>query len=215
MKRIKEYFSHKSGEQIFSLFLLIFIVVAMLFCCIVRLCGGLWFTADLDSIPEPSRFWQEVVKGILLFIEAIFVFKILIRKSWLVCGITALAEVLMGILIGELFNNYLVSNIFYAFCYLVVPFFFVRKLYSFLDNVILYALGFLYSLIFLSGRIGGDFDFSTNSYNFIYNVLGTIDYKLFIIALYLCIKFFGGIRLWKTQKRLIFRDVLLTKSETE
>jgi hypothetical protein len=127
MKRLKEYFSNKTGEQIFSLCLLVGVVALMLFCAIIRLCGGLWFSADMSKVPEPSKFWQEVIKGLLLFVEAIFVFKILCRKSWLVCGITAFTEVVIGIAIGELFDNYLVSNIFYAFCYLIVPFFIVRK----------------------------------------------------------------------------------------
>lgn len=213
MKRLKEYFSNKTGEQIFSLCLLVGVIALMLFCTIVRLCGGLWFTADMSTIPEPSKFWQEVIKGLLLFVEAIFMFKILCRKSWLVCGIIAFTEVVIGIAIGELFDNYLVSNIFYAFCYLIVPFFIVRKAYSFIDNVILYGLSILYSLIFMVGRIGNvDTD---AAYNFIYGILSTIDFKLFFISMYLFIKYFGGIRLWKSQKRLIFQDVLPTKNETE
>ena len=67
----------------------------------------------------------------------------------------------------------------------------------------------LYAVLFLTGRIG-IFD-TESAYNFIYNVLGTIDYKLFIVTLYLLIKYFGGIKLWKSQKRLIFQTDLKTK----
>lgn len=80
-----------------------------------------------------------------------------------------------------------------------------------LESAILYALQILYSVLFLVGRIG---ILETDSaYNFIVSVLGTIDYKLFIVALYLLIKYFGGIKLWKKQKRLIFQTDLRTKKE--
>ena len=213
MKRLKEYFSNKTGEQIFSLCLLVGVVALMLFCAIIRLCGGLWFTADMSKVPEPSKFWQEVIKAILLIFELLFVYKILCRTSWLICFAIALAQALVGILLGETISNAIVSNIFHMACVLFIPCAFIRKWYSLLDNIILYALSMLYGIIFLSGRIGNiDTD---SAYNFIIGVLSTIDYKLFIVSLYLCIKYFGGIRLWKSQKRLIFRDVLPTKNETE
>lgn len=210
MKRIKEYFSDKTGEQIFSLCLLIFIVVAMLFCAIVRLCGGLWFTADLESISEPSRFWQEVIVAALLAFELLFVYKILCRTKWIICLGIAIAESLIGILIGYLTNgNTIATNIFYLVCYLVIPIPFVKHWFCIIESIILYALQMLYAVLFLTGRIG-IFD-TESAYNFIYNVLGTIDYKLFIVTLYLLIKYFGGIKLWKSQKRLIFQTDLKTK----
>ena len=214
MKRLKEYFSNKTGEQIFALCLFISVVAVMLFCAIVRLCGGLWFTADLESIPEPSKVWQEIIKGALLVFELLFVYKILCRTSWIICFGIALAETLIGILLGETINNAIVSNIFYLVCYLIIPVLFVRHWTVYIDVLCIYALSFLYSLCFLVGRIGS-FDLNTNAYNFIYNILGSIDFKLFFVALYLFVKYFGGIRLWKKQKRLIFQTDLRTKKETE
>ena len=213
MKRLKEYFSNKTGKQIFALCLLVSVVVVMLFCAIVRLCGGLWFAADLESIPEPSKFWQEVIKGALLIFELLFTYRILCRTSWLICFAISLAETLVGILLGELVDSTVVSNLFYMACILFIPLAFIRKWYSLLDNAILYALSLLYGIIFSVGRIG-NLDASI-TYNFIYGVLGTIDFKLFFVALYLFIKYFGGIKLWKRQKRLIFQTDPSTKSETE
>ena len=209
MKRLKEYFSNKTGEQIFALCLLVSVFAVMLFCAIVRLCGGLWFTADLESVPEPSKFWQEVISAILLIFELLFVYKILCRTNWFVCFIIATIESLLGILIGYLTSgNTIITNTFYLICYLVIPIFFTRRWFSFVESIMLYALQFLYALIFLTGRIGG---IDVNSgYNFIYSVLGSIDYKLFIVAVYLIIKYFGGFRLWKKQKRLIFQTDLTT-----
>ena len=94
-------------------------------------------------------------------------------------------------------------------CILFVPIIFVRKWYSILENILLYAISMLYGVIFLVGRIGGIDD--TAAYNFVVGVLGTIDYKLFIVSLYLVIKYFGGIKLWKKQKRLIFQADLPMK----
>lgn len=208
MKRIKEYFKSKTAEQIFSLCLLCGIVLTMLFCAIVRLCGGLWFSADFSQITAPSKDWQEAIKGALLIFELLFVYKILSRTSFLLCFFIASIETLIGILLGEFVNNSIISNLFYMACILFIPVFFVKTWFSFLENAIMYALCMLYGIVFLVGRIGGVDD--TSAYNFTASVLGTIDYKLFIVSLYLFVKNFGGIKLWKGQKRLIFQKDLST-----
>lgn len=205
MKRIRAYFSSKTPEQILSLCLLIVTSFAMLLCVIARLCGCLWFAADLTGVKEPSKFWQEVIKGALLVFELVFVYKILCRASWLVCFGIAVVETLVGILLGETISNTIVSNLFYMACILFIPVFFVRSWFSLLENAILYCLSMLYGIVFLVGRIGGIGDLG---YSFIESVLGAIDFKLFFVALYLVVKYFGGIRLWKTQKKLIFQKDL-------
>lgn len=212
MKSVKEYFSDKSGEQIFVLCLLVSSVAVMLLCVIARLCGILWFAADLEAVPEPNRFWQEVIKGALLVFELIFVYKILCRAKWRICFCIALVQTIIIVIIGCFTDNTLITNIFNLACILIIPIFFVRKWYSIFENALLYAISMLYGIIFLVGRIGGVDE--NSAYNFIVSVLGTIDYKLFIVSLYLVIKYFGGIRLWKTQKRLIFQADLRTKKMT-
>lgn len=209
--KVKEYFSTKTPEQIFSLSLLVFIVATMLFCLIVRLCGSLYFTADLTAITEPSKVWQEVIVGILLTFELTFVYKILCRKGWLVCIGISIGETLLGILIGYLtrnlegkIGNSLVS-LFYLFCYMLIPLAFNKKRWSLVDSIVLYALQLLYSVIFMVGRIG---KLDSLAFNFICNVIGCIDYKLFIVTMYLIINNFGGIRLWKKQKRLILSKTI-------
>lgn len=208
MKSVREYFSDKSGEQIFVLCLLVSSIAVMLLCVIARLCGILWFAADLEAIPEPNRFWQEVIIAALMIFELLFVYKILCRTKWWICFCISVIETLIGILIGYLTNgNNIATNIFYLICILIIPIFFVRKWYSILENALLYVISMLYGIIFLVGRIGGVDE--NSAYNFIVSVLGTIDYKIFIVSLYLFIKYFGGIKLWKTQKRLIFQADLM------
>lgn len=210
MIKIKEYFYKRTSEQIFSLCLLIGIVVLMLFCCIVRLCGGLWFTADLSDIKEPNKFWQEVIKGALLTFELIFVYKLLCRTKWWICFVIAVCETGIGILISYLLRYFKYGQVFTNFyhfaCIFVIPILFVRHWFSLIDSAVLYLMEILYSLLFLVGRIG-ELDVNAG-YNFIYSVLGVIDFKLFIVALFLTINYFGGIRLWKNQKRLILQKKL-------
>lgn len=212
MKRVKEYFKNKTGEQIFALCLLVSVILVMLFCAIVRLYGGLWFAAEMSKIVEPSKFWQEIIKGILLLIELIFAYKILCRTSFFICFLIALAETLVGILLGETVNNSIVSNLFYMACIFIIPFCFHKSWFVLLESGIYYVVSFLYCALFLVGRIGG-ID-GESAYSFYISVMGSIDQKLFSVALYLVVKYFGGIRLWKTQKRLIFQTDLTTKKET-
>lgn len=203
MKKLKEYFNGKTGEQIFVLCLLITCIAVMLLCLIARLCGVLWFAADLEAIKEPNRFWQEVIKGALLVFELIFVYKILCRASWLICFIIAVLQTVCIIIIGCFSDNTIITNIFNMACYFIIPIFFVKHWFCIIESAILYILEIVYAALFLVGRIG-TLDTSA-AYNFVISVLGTIDYKIFIVCIYLIVKYFGGIRLWKTQKRLIFQ----------
>ena len=210
MKRIREYFSNKTGEQIFVLCLLVGCVAVMLLCVIARLCGILWFAADLEAVPVPNEFWQEVIMVSLLAFELIFVYKILCRAKLWICFCIALTQAIICELLGLFIEeSNLIINIFNLVCYFIIPLFFVKHWFSIVESAILYILQTIYAILFLVGRIGGVDE--NAAYNFIYNVLGTIDYKLFIVSLYLVIKYFGGIRLWKTQKRLIFQADLPTK----
>ena len=210
MKRIREYFSNKTGEQIFVLCLFVGCIAVMLLCVIARLCGILWFAADLEIVPVPNKFWQEVIMILLLAFELIFVYKILCRAKWWICFCIALAQAIICELLGLFIEeSNLIINIFNLVCYFIIPLFFVKHWFSIVESAILYILQTIYAILFLVGRIGGVDE--NAAYNFIYNVLGTIDYKLFIVSLYLVIKYFGGIRLWKTQKRLIFQADLPTK----
>lgn len=204
MKRIKTFFRTKTPEQTFSFILLIFSLLLMFLCAIARLAGILWFSADLSSVETPSRFWQEFISAALLIFELIFVYKILCRTKWSICFAIAIAEALTGILIGYLTcGNETINNLFYMICILFIPVLFRREWFSIIESAILYAVSMVYGILFCVGRIG---DVSQEfTYNFIYGVLGAIDFKLFFVVLYLVVKNFGGIRLWKTQKRLIFQ----------
>lgn len=188
---IKQDFRKKTPEQVFSFCLFISCFALMLFCAIVRLCGGLWFSADLSQIEEPSAFWQEVIMALLFVFEAMFVYKILCRTKWIWCFLMSVAQLLLVFLS----KNIILDNIINLSAYFIVPFIFKRKWITLLESLVFYIIYTLYAICFLYGRIG--FIESQQTHNFLFNVLGTIDFKLFIVSFYLFIKNFGGIKLWK------------------
>lgn len=188
---IKQDFRKKTPEQVFSFCLFIGCFALMLFCAIVRLCGGLWFSADLSQIEEPSAVWQEVIMALLLSFELTIVYKILCRTKWFYCILISLGQI--GLL--YISNSLLFDNIINLILYFAIPFAFNRKWVSLLESAFMYILCMVYASLFLLGRIG---NVGINyQFNFVYNVLGSIDYKLFILSIYLYIKNFGGIKLWK------------------
>lgn len=202
-----KYFKDKTAEQVFSLCLLISCILIMLFCAVVRLCGGLWFSADLDGVPVPSEFWQDRIMNILFAFELTFVYKILCRTKWIWCVLIAIAQTVIIIFIP----SETIANVINLVLYFIIPLCFTRQWQTLIDSGILYFASFIYILIFSVGRIG-HIDTSAG-YNFIYSVIGSFDYKIFIVNIYLIQKYFGGIRLWKTQKRLILQKDLRTSAE--
>ena len=197
-----KYFKDKTAEQTFSLCLLISCVAIMLFCAIVRLCGGLWFAADLDGVPVPNEFWQDRIMNALLAFELTFVYKILCRTKWIWCILIAIAQTVIIIFIpSETIAN--IVNLALSF---IIPLLLTKQWQTIIDSAFLYATSLLYCLIFLVGRIG---QIETNAgYNFVYNIIGSIDYKIWYVTIFLIQQYFGGIRLWKTQKRLILQKDL-------
>lgn len=203
MSKIKEHFGNKTGEQIVSFFMFVFTVAIMFFCLIARFFGILWFKADLNKINIPSEFLQEFIKSGLLVFELIFIYKILCRTSWWKCLFIAIIQTIIVAFFAFVIKNNIATSIFNLVYIAIIPIFFVKKWYSFLENLLLCGITMLYGIIFSVGRIG--IFANEAAYNFLYGILGTIDYKLFIVSLYLFIKYNGGFRLWKKQKRLIFQ----------
>lgn len=197
MSRIKEYFKNKTAEQVYTMSLLIGCFCLMLFCAIVRLCGGLWFSADLSSIQEPNQKIQDIILGALLVFELTIVYKILCRTKWLYCIVISICQLILIYIV----DNKLIANIINLVAYFVVPLVFTKRWFALVDSAFMYIISGIYSFLFLVGRIG-NIDINSG-YNFIYSILGTIDYKLFIVSIYWFIKYYGGIKLWRKQRRLI------------
>ena len=197
MKKIISYLKSLTAEQIFSLCLFIGCFLLMLVCAIARLFSVLWFAIDLSAIPVPNQFLQDRIMNLLFIIELSITYKILCRTRWTWCIWIA---ILQTILIHFIPTN-LIANVINLVFIFIIPLLFIRKWYVLLDSLFVYILMFLYSALFLIARTG-NIDIN-GAYNFIYGVLTSIDTKLFIATLYLYIKNFGGVKLWKNQKRLI------------
>lgn len=180
----------------------------MLACLITRLYNKEWLLASFDKIPQVSKFWQDRIMNGLFIFEMLFTLKILTRKSWTFCLIVAIIQTV----IVEFIPTELYANIFNLAVILILPVLCTRELRTIVDSIFLYALMLLYGVLFLYGRVG---ELDTNSaYNFIYNIVGVLDYKLFIVVIYAYVKYYGGIKLWKTQKRLFLQKDLTKQKET-
>lgn len=189
--QLKEHFRKKTPEQVFSFCLFVGCFMLMLFCAIVRICGGLWFTADTSIIKEPSEFWQSVIMSSLLLFEITIVHKILSRKSWLFAFLLSLSQLALVILVENNTIDSIINLLYYFVPHLIIH----RKWKTLFESAFVYLTILLYSLLFLVGRIS--FVDGKQAYNFITSVLTTIDLKLFVVSLYLFLKNFGGVKLWK------------------
>lgn len=183
-------------EQILSKYLLACCVTVMLICFILRICGP-YLIAESADIRPASRFIKEFIKALLMIFELCFIYKILLRSGWYKCiGLSILVTVI-GILVGYIGSVY-ISNIYYMLCVIVLPFVLKRKLIVLIESGLLYVVSFIYGITFLIGRIETP---ETNAaYDYAVGILSTIDYKLFIVSIYLFLKSKGGITLWKKKK---------------
>lgn len=197
MKKIKSWFINKTAEQTMTLCLLILCIVVMAFCAIVRMCGALWFTADLNKVPIPSQYWQNRIMNIFYAFELTMVYKIMSSASWSICIIIAIIQTV----IMEYIPSDLAVNIIGLLLFFIIPIVLTKDIKTGIDCTFLYLAGLAYSALFLVGRIGKiEVD---AAYNFVYNVVGMVDYKIFYIVIYLAQKYNGGIKIWKNQKRPI------------
>ena len=198
-KRLRDYFKSKTREQIFSLTLLVTCVVLIILCAIARCLGILWFAADLNSININNVTIQIIVKSCLLIFEITFTYKILCKVKFIYCFLFAVIETtILGFI-----PNHIVVLIVQFILYFGLPILITKDKFSLLDSLILFIITNLYSAVFCYGRFGNVETYY--AYSYIHGVLSTIDYKLLFVAIYLIIKNFGGIRLWKNQKRLLFQ----------
>ena len=199
----------QTPEQILTFVLMVVCFSVMLMCALVRLTNTDWLLAELTKIPIPSEFWQDRIMNVLFIFEMVFVYKILCRIKWEWCLFFSIVQTIIIIYTPE----ELYANILNLCIILLLPILCTRRLSAIIDSIFLYALMTIYGLLFSVGRLG---ELSIdNAYNFTYGVAGVIDYKLFIVFIYLFIKYNGGIKLWKTQKRLLLQIDLKAKKKKE
>ena len=189
----KEYSDSKTvlTASLFYTFMALTFVAAMF-----HLFGLEWFSSTVN-IPEPNRFWAEFTKAALKILELVFMYKITIKKGFLFCIIVSFVQTIaVGFLpLGT-------AQSIADFVLLMTLPTVLRKdhLNAFIDAIALYVILCLYAALFLIAKFGG---LALNyGYSFYANIVGIIDYKLFIVTLYLYVKYKGGIKLWMKRKLL-------------
>lgn len=192
-KQSRQY-SNSKDTLVASMFYT-FVTLTML-ASLLHIFGLDWFASSVH-IPEPSYFICELIKSLLKILELVFMYKITIKKGFLFCvGISSVQTGVVGFLpLGT-------AQSIADFVLLVSLPILLRKdrLYGFIDAIALYMILCLYASLFLLAKFGGlTLDYG---YSFYANIIGIIDYKLFVVTLYLYIKYKGGVKLW--MKRRLF-----------
>lgn len=196
MKTKQKFDSPKSTfwAGMFYLFLSLTLLASVL-----HLFGLNWFECRMN-IPEPNLVIQKIVKASLKVFELIFVYKILTCMSTLTCfGISTVEVIAVGF----------IPNHFQGIADLIVMTVVSLcsrkdKLNATVDLIALFILMNAYSILFELLKFGiiGE----SNKFSFYTGVVSLFDYKLFIITLYMYIKYKGGIKLWR-MKRKLFQKV--------
>ena len=160
-----------------------------------RLFGLSWFDSTL-SFEDPPVVFQKSIKGVLKGVELVFVYKILTRRGFLLCAGLAIVHVVGVGCLPVGWQQSLAD----AFCMFSFPFL-IRKserAFALLETLVLYIAMNLYGLLFIFARFG-DASYG-QAFSFYASVVGLIDYKCFIVVLYLFTKLKGGVLWWLRRK---------------
>lgn len=159
-----------------------------------------WFSSSNVSLKIPSELAQKFINCGLNVIELIFVYKILIREHSLLCSIVAVLQAVFVGFAPSVFQGLINMS---CMCLLTVI---LRKdhVHGLIDFVVLAILMTLYAALLQITKFGA---VSSDSANDLYKgIVSIIDYKLFIVTLYMFIKYKGGIKLWKRKRKLFQID---------
>lgn len=180
--------------SVFYIFL-VMTVIAFLF----RLFGLNWFAANVN-ISEPNKWVQIAVKAFLKAFELFFIYMILTQKKWYLCLFLAVLHTSsVGFIPAGVWQSVADFCLMLIFCLLLHK----KPLYALIDFFALYILMTLYGLIVTYAKFG--IASNNTMYSFYYSAMGIIDYKLFIVTLFLFIKYKGGIKLWRIKRKLFSR----------
>lgn len=179
-QKIGEFRSENTPEYILVTLLFWAFFVTMLIFAIIRWFGLLWFT-NTTVLNEPHRIVKELVFFVLRLFECIFSYKLITNKSWFKClGISIFTSTVL-LFIDVNFKGY-IDILFSLGIALICN---KSVLNGFLKFIIVVPLQLAYSFIFLFARVDVSILAITN---WTYNIIGIIDYKLFVVSLYLFIK---------------------------
>ena len=167
---------------------------------ICHIVGLEWFSSLNVSLKTPPELAQKFINCGLNAIELIFVYKILIREHSLLCSIVAVLQAVFVGFAPSVFQGLINMS---CMCLLTVI---LRKdhVHGLIDFVVLAILMTLYAALLQITKFGTVSSDSAN--DFYKGIVSVIDYKLFIVTLYMFIKYKGGIKLWKMKRKLFQID---------
>lgn len=187
----------KAPKQVFIAGMFYVFLLTTLGAFLLHLFGLDWFRANI-KIEDPSTNVQIGIKAVLKAFELTFVYKLLSKRSFLFCIVCAAVHTgVVGFLPTGLYQS--AAD---ALLMLLVPLITRKDIgWIILDFLFLYALMTLYSLMLTAAKFGGlSMDYT---YSFYANVAAMLDFKLFIVTLYLYTRYKGGIKLWMKKRRLL------------
>lgn len=185
----------QKSKQIFIAGLFYVCLLMTVGAALLRIFGLHWFDSTV-KIQDPPLTIQKIIKALLFLFEDLFVYKILTKHNWVLCFILS-----CGHLFISGFLNSGLSWLLDAAIMLIVALIFQRRWKAVFDFLFLYLLMTLYGAFVLFVKIGAVS--VSDRLSFYSNVVTMIDYKLFIVTLYLFTKMKGGIAVWKTKLRLL------------
>ena len=167
----------RAHKQTAAILLFFSFIAAMLFFAVVRIFGGLWFKAEFvwHDMPQWLSF---LILNFLFIFDITFLLKILTNNSWVKSFIVAFLYNIVINFISSLSIHFITDIVF---CLFVPLFFNKNKAKSFGYNLCYFLGIFGYQAIMMYGRgypmIG--------SFNAIWQLISTIDYRFFILSIFL------------------------------
>lgn len=169
-------------------------VILTVLAALFHLFGIKWLAGSVE-IPEPHPVIAKIIKALLKVVELVFMYKLTTKKGFGICILISIAQTaLVGFLPTGTLQS--VADIVFLVAFPLV--FRQDRGNALIDTVFLYLILCIYAGLFLLAKFGGlALDYG---YSFYASILGVIDYKLFVVTLYLYVNYKGGIQLWMKRK---------------
>lgn len=169
----------EKGKQVYIYSLFITCLATTVFLAIFRLIFPNLLVESV-KLPNLCETTQSIILLCLMIFELFFVYKILLYKNK---NITCLVLAILQSLIGREIPSYNWTSAFHMFCLFVIPLILNKNFRSLLRTTFLYGIELIYCSIFLFAKFGKVEACMAD--NFYYSVLSVLDYKLFIVTIYL------------------------------
>ena len=180
MKRLKHWIDNASEKEKFSILFFFTIVALMVVFAIFRFCGIGYFANDYPE-HELNKTAQNLIMLALKWFELFFIIMCLSKAKWWKLLILSFVWANIYWFISNSIVTFIVDVIYYT----VVPFVLNKFSPKYITyGILLMLVVFAYQLLMMIGRYSINL---SEKFNYIAMMASVIDYKLFIVALYIFI----------------------------